>query len=113
MKEIIDNLNMPELECELVSVEFKHLKKDYSARHARCFIRIKDDKYGIDQTMFDDPTWDNDIKSNCLKYAHFAMPNDCHDRKRNNNYQYFSIYQFNYPNEKAFSESDARLRALW
>ena len=40
MKEIIDNLKMPELSCELISVQLKHLKKNYTAKHSRCFIKI-------------------------------------------------------------------------
>ena len=55
MKEIIDNLDMPELKCDIISVAFEHLQADYYAKHSRCLIEIKDEKYGLNQTVFDDP----------------------------------------------------------
>ena len=92
MKEIIDNLNMPELNCQIINVNFEHLKKGYYASHARCLIKIKDKKYGLNQTIFDDPTWDNDEKASCSKYTHFAMPNNCHDINVSKMYDYIGIY---------------------
>ncbi len=119
MKEIIDNLNMPELKCEIISVQFEHLKKGYTAGHARCFVFVKDKKYGIDQSFFDDPTWDDEA---CLKYAHFAMPNNCHDLAISNNYDYRkpkliklnnlknSIeYQYNVVEDMIFNNSNQKL----
>ena len=100
MKEIIDNLKMPELSCELISVELKHLKKNFTAKHSRCFIKIKDDKYGLDQTVFDDPTWDNDKDAKCSKYTHFAMPNDSHEDKKNGNYKFYPLYHYSFPKNK-------------
>ena len=100
MKEIIDNLNMPGLKCEMISLGVQNTKKDYYARHSRCYISIKDTKYGLDQSVFDDPTWDNDANSKCSKYAHFAMPNDCHERERNNNYIYNSLTKYSHPKSK-------------
>ena len=97
MKEIIDNLNMPGLKCDLVSVDLERLDKDYKGQHARCFLKVEDKKYGINQTMFDDPTWDN-IKdeSSISKYAHFAMNNDCHfvDNNKKYNYKYPHLVKF-------------------
>lgn len=87
MKEIIDNLNMPGLECETLTVQFDHMDEWYTARHSRCFIKIKDEKYGLDQTLFDDPTWDND-KELKVVYAHFAMPNNSFDLNVSKMYDY-------------------------
>ena len=103
MKEIIDNLAMPGLSCDVFSVEFKHLKKGYIAGHARCFVKIKDDKYGVNQSVFDDPTWDND-ESLTHKYAHFAMPNDSHEQNKNGLYEYGIPYKTEYSNKKAMLE---------
>ena len=64
----------------------KHLLNEgRTGRHARCFVKVKDDKYGIDQTMFDDPTWDNVKNGDTMhsKYANFALSNDCHCSKKN------------------------------
>ena len=92
MKEIIDNLGMPGLDCEIISVQFEHLKKDIKGAHTRCFIKIKDDKYGLDQTMFDDPTWDNDDNLP-HKYCHFAMPNNSFDLDVSKIYDYRTPYK--------------------
>lgn len=87
MKEIVDNLKMDGLECSMILVEFEHLKKRFVAGHARLLIKIKDDKYGLYQTFFDDPTWDND-ENLTHKFAHFALPNDCHRQSKNKLYCY-------------------------
>ncbi len=100
MKEIIDNLNMPELKCEIISVSFEHLEKDYYAKHARCLIEIQDKKYGLNQTVFDDPTWDNDSNSNCSKYTHFALRNDIHDISVSKLYDYHLPYIFKFSDKK-------------
>ena len=106
MKEIIDNLDMPGLKCDMVSVDLKHLKKEYTARHSRCLIKIKDDRYGLDQTMFDDPTWDNDKKANCSKYCHFAMKNDTHNKEISKLYYYYEPFHFDLDqNRKATSRT--------
>lgn len=85
MQEIIKTLNMPGLKCELVYVDMDLLNEGTTGRHARCFVKVKDDKYGIDQTMFDDPTWDNVKNGDTMhsKYANFALSNDCHCSKKN------------------------------
>ena len=88
-KEIIDNLDMPGLDCDLIAVSFYDKQKKYQANHTRCFVKIKDDKYGINQTCFEDATWDNDKDCNYTKYAHFAMPNDCHENTLNEKYDYY------------------------
>ncbi len=100
MKEIIDNLNIPGLKCEFVSVEFMNKKKNYLAKHAKCFLFVEDKKYGVNQTMFDDPTWDNTYKSltKSSKYAHFAMDNNCHFADYNKLY-YFYTPTFMYLNQ--------------
>ena len=85
-KEIIDTLNIPGLKCDIVSVDFYNKDKSSSDKHARCIVRVLDEKYGIDQSCYDDPTWDN--TEGISKYAHFAMNTDCHDRKTNDRYLY-------------------------
>ena len=102
MKEIIDNLNMPELQCEVITVEFEQLAKHYIASHARCLVKIKDQKYGLDQVVFDDPTWDND--DNPHKYCHFAMPNNTHEKEANGLYLYFCPNKMVFSNQKAKKE---------
>ena len=89
MKEIIDNLKMPGLECEMITVQFENYIEDFTANHARCYIRVKDDKYGINQSCFDDATWDNGYNNDTWSYAHFAMSNKCHDKRLNNVYDYY------------------------
>lgn len=88
-KEIIDTLNMTGLKCDIVAMSFYNKDKQSTDKHARCIIRVLDEKYGINQSCYDDPTWDN--SEDICKYAHFAMNKDCHDRKTNDKYQY------NYP----------------
>ena len=100
MKEIIDNLNMPGLECDLLAVPFEHLKKHYVANHVRCFVKIKDKKYGLDQTILDDPTWDND-ENLTHRYAHFALPNNCLDK------DFSQLYYFYYPDKFDYGKSKA------
>lgn len=103
MKEIIDNLNMPGLSCDVIVVEFNHLKKSTLEGHARCFVKVKDDKYGVDQTAFDDPTWDNNKELN-HEFAHFVMPNDAHDKKRSKMYEYDCPEKVIFSNKKASIE---------
>lgn len=87
MKEIVDNLNMEGLKCDRISIEFKNMKKNADDSHARCLITISDIKYGLYQTFYDDPTWDNDEKLT-HKFAHFAMSNNCHNYTKNKSYDY-------------------------
>ena len=94
MKEIIDNLNMPELKCKIISVSMSKIGVGLLGNHARCLIEIKDKKYGLNQTVFDDPTWDNDKNATCAKYAHFAMCNECHDFSLNKSYRYGYPHHF-------------------
>ena len=100
MKEIIDNLGMPELSCEIFSIEFTHLKKHRTERHARCFVCVNDQKYGVNQTVFDDPTWDND-NDLTHKFTHFAMPNDSLEKARNGLYEYCYPEKIEYAKNKA------------
>ena len=100
MKEIIDNLKMPGLECDVISVQFEHLQKNYVANHARCFVKIKDKRYGLDQTVFDDPTWDND-ESLTHKFTHFALPNNSLDKEVNKLYYYYYPDKYDYGKTKA------------
>lgn len=87
-KEIIDTLNMPGLKCNIVSVNFYNKDKYSYDKHARCIVHVSDDKYGINQSCYDDPTWDN--SDTISKYAHFAMNNNCHSRQINDKYEYNS-----------------------
>ena len=103
MKEIIDNLDIPGLKCEILSISFKHLKKCKSESHARCFIKVKDDKYGVNQTVFDDPTWDNE-ETLSHKYAHFAMPNDSLEQKKNGLYEYYIPERIEFKKDKSKHE---------
>lgn len=104
MKEIIDSLGISGLQCEIISLPFENMLSGITGSHARCFIKVKDDKYGIDQSCYDDPTWDGKGAQTCPKYTHFAMPNDCHDPRRNQKYDYYlpQIYKFSKMN--AFKE---------
>ncbi|MBO5884657.1 MAG: hypothetical protein J6Q51_02570, partial [Clostridia bacterium] len=54
--------------------------------------RVLDEKYGINQSCYEDPTWDNVIPTvdNVPIYTHFAMNKDCHDRKVNDKYDYYA-----------------------
>ena len=90
-KEIIDNLDMPGLKCDIVSVSFYNKDKYTTDKHARCVVRVLDEKYGINQSCFEDPTWDNiDTKTDKVSmYAHFAMNLDCHERRTNDKYDYY------------------------
>lgn len=90
-KEIIDTLNMPGLKCDVVAVKFYNKDRHQADRHARCLVRILDDKYGINQSCYEDPTWDNVVTTNerVPIYAHFAMNTNCHDRKVNDKYDYY------------------------
>ena len=100
MEEIIDNLNMPELKWDIVNVMVKNVKEDFIANHARCFIKIKDDKYGLNQTLFDDPTFDNKKEAQSSLYSHFAMLNDCHISSKNKLYDYYDFHHYNLLNNK-------------
>lgn len=90
-KEIIDNLNMPGLKCDVIAISFYNKDRAKTDSHARCMVKVKDDKYGINQSCFEDATWDN-IEPNSDKtpmYAHFAMNNDCHETRTNDKYKYY------------------------
>ena len=103
MKEIVDTLDMPGLKCDMLYVDLDFLKKEGTGRHARCFVTIKDEKYGVDQTVFDDPTWDNIKDGNkiCSKYANFAMSNDCHKIENNKNYWFYQPKFINLEDNKS------------
>ena len=106
MEEIIDNLNMAELKCEILNIRITNKKENFMSNHARCFIKIKDDKYGLEQTLFDDPTYDNKKDAPCSLYSHFAMPNDCHSSSKNKMYVYFSFRHYNLLNNKTLIDFD-------
>ena len=91
-KEIIDTLNMPGLKCDIVSVSFYNKDKYSRDDHARCLVRVLDNKYGINQSCYEDTTWDNiDASHDCVSmYAHFAMDINCHERKQNDKYEYYA-----------------------
>lgn len=103
-KEIIDNLNMPGLKCEIIAISFYNNDIHSKDNHARCLINVIDEKYGINQSCYEDATWDNiDPKiEKTPKYAHFAMNNNCHDRCTNDKYTYYypSIFDFSKKNIK-------------
>ena len=102
MKEIIDNLNMSELQCEILSIEADHLIKKEKFSHARCLVKIKDKKYGLDQAVFDDATWDNTmVTGKPMCYAHFAMPNNSLEDSANGHYHYYYPEKREYENNKA------------
>ncbi|MBO5345121.1 MAG: hypothetical protein J6A51_04420, partial [Clostridia bacterium] len=65
---------------------------------------ISDKKYGIEQTCFEDATWDNTEPQfgEIPKYAHFAMDNNCHERPVNDKYDY------NYPSLIEFSPKNVK-----
>ena len=102
MKEIIDNLDIPELKCEMITVEYENKMKDSVEHHARCYIQVRDEKYGVDMSCFDDPTWDGDFDGRGrLKYAHFALSNDMHEQKSNIHYKYYMPDFLKYDDTKA------------
>ena len=101
MKEIIDTLDMPELKCDIIGVELTDKKSNYHAKHARCLIKVKDDKYGLNQTVFDDPTWDNNKDAECSQYANFAMKNNCHEPEISKSYNYYIPYIYQFINNKS------------
>lgn len=79
-KQIIDELNMPELKCDILSIDLR--KKDGSTNfesHARLIINITDKKYGINGHFYSDPTWDNVPKEQTPRYTHMFMPINCHE----------------------------------
>lgn len=79
-KQIIDELNMPELKCDILNIDLR--KKDGSTdfeSHARLIINITDKKYDINGHFYSDPTWDNVSKDKTPVYSHMFMPNDCHE----------------------------------
>ena len=90
-KEIIDSLNMPGLKCDIVSVSFYNKDKHSRDNHARCIVKVLDDKYGINQSCYEDPTWDNvEATGECSPiYAHSAMNINCHDKSVNDKYDYY------------------------
>ena len=100
MEEIINNLKIEGLKCNIVSVDFSNMDEYYTASHARCMITVKDKKYKLDQTIFDDPTWDNNENLNS-KYSHFAMSNNCFDNNVNKLYEYYIPVLGTYENNKA------------
>ena len=89
MKEIIDNLDMPELKCNIISLEFLNKNTHHRDSHARCLVRVQDAKYGLEQMVFEDATWDNpSVTQNIACYTHFAMPNHSLENSANGHYVY-------------------------
>ena len=103
-KEIIDTLNMTGLSCDIISVEYRNKKKGTVEDHARCFVKVADKRYGIFESGFDDPTWDNPEEGEGERYTHFMMPNDCMERKNNDNYDYYYPEMFKFSNGRATRE---------
>lgn len=101
MEEIIDNLNIPQLKCKILSINFDIREENLHESHARCLINIKDEKYGLDQAVFDDPTWDNNKNLN-HEYANFAMPNDSLEQKLNKRFTYYI------PSSKEFRQTKSK-----
>ena len=99
MKEIIDELNMKELSCQLIKMDCYNYFKQKLESHVRLMIELKDKKYALDRTVFDDATWDNDSESKYPKYAHFLMPMNCHEED-------MSIYD--YSNFKLLTKSEQK-----
>ena len=88
MKEIIDNLNMPGLSAEMFGLSYYDRKNTKYVGHARCYVRIKDNKYKLNQSCFCDPTWDGKGKRDLGTYSFFAMSNKCHNPECNSSYIY-------------------------
>ena len=111
-KEIIDTLDMPGLKCDIVSVSFYNKDKYTTDKHARCVVRVLDEKYGINQSCYEDPTWDNvEVSSEkAPMYAHFAMNLDCHERRTNDKYDYYcpSIVDLSPKNTKSIVDLTSR-----
>lgn len=47
---------------------FEYPKTVEKGYHARRYVHIKDEKYGIDGFYIADPTWDNDLENDCYNY---------------------------------------------
>lgn len=78
-KQIIDELNMSGLKCDMVAVDY--IKKgctEYES-HARLLINLDDEKYSIKGHFFSDPTWDNVEKDKEPIYTNLFLPLDCHN----------------------------------
>ena len=62
-KAIVDKLNMPGLKCELQGFNYVNANKSAYAdsSHAACLIHIKDEKYDIDGSYYDDISSDSVI----------------------------------------------------
>lgn len=77
-----DLLNKQNIEnCELsvtIDISYDKIRSDEETfgetipvekgYHARRYVHIKDEKYGIDGFYIADPTWDNDLENDCYNY---------------------------------------------
>lgn len=75
-KQIVDELNMPELKCDVMTLYARNLDTNVEESHARLKLKIYDKKYNIDDEFYDDPTWD--LKDGLLGYANLFLTSDCH-----------------------------------
>lgn len=91
-REIIHSLNMPGLKCEVVSIEYDDEDEMEHFSHARCYIEVNDTKYKINQSCFDDPTWDRKTKDTIGTYNCFALSNKFYKEELNNRYRYRCPY---------------------
>lgn len=91
-KEIIDNLNMPGLKCELIGFEYDDEDEMEHESHLRCHIEVDDLKYNVKQSNIDDTTWDRQTKKMIGTYDCFAMNNKCFDKSLNGRFRYGKPY---------------------
>lgn len=101
-KEIIDNLQMTGLSCEVIASKYFDRKICKYENHARCYIKVNDDKYEINQSCIDDATWDRAGKDGVNTYAYFAMNNKCFNPELNSRYIYQEPF-FDTLNRKTFA----------
>ncbi len=79
VKCIIDRLNLPGLEADIIGCglyERKLMGVKQLGRHSHNLIRIRDDKYGIDGAYVEDACWDSKTKTreNGRGFAHCLYP---------------------------------------
>ena len=89
MKEIIKTLNMPGLNCNVMTINYEHMIRKYEDNHARCIVNVSDSKYSITQSFFDDPTWDSVANHKYPVFTHFAMRNTSHDSGESKIFRFF------------------------
>ena len=77
-KAIIDKLNMPGLECKMVSLRCFEVNQDnpeFLGAHSICLIKINDEKYGVNGEYYNDAS--NDSKKfeySRGRFLHFLYP---------------------------------------